>query len=224
MKRYFICLIIALMVCGCSSKREHVTKINNQRSSTAAPVTVTNTAIITEPDAEVIIYEKTLNKFLKSVGKIQGKAPYKLMFIHGEYNWSIDDARIEINPENPRFTAVANVNIGGMFSYTSLAEGKIGINYDGDKNKVTVKIEEAVFEVYMNILGKKLHISDIDAAKFYKSEFEFNGPVPMQSEISIAMPDETKRKIAVKTVKRDMSVEKGLIRITAVMEFENNIK
>lgn len=220
MKKYVIILMIIMCLTACGTKKEKVTKINDAKK-TEKGLTTTDVSInYEEPDAEVIIHEKSLNKFLKSVGKIQGNAPFSAGFIKGEYKWTLDNAKIEINPENPRFTAEAKVNFGGIFNYSSVAEGRLAIKYDGDKNKIHLKIEEAVFEIYIKFLGQKVHITDMDAVKFYKSEFEFAGPVPMQSEINMTMPDKSVKKILVKTAERKMYVEQGLIRVTSTMKFE----
>lgn len=224
-----IILLVVLTACG-TKKDKQVTKVNgtNKITTKAAITTIaavtTKVAIIEEPDAVVIIHEKTLNSFLKAIGEITGKAPFKVLFIDGEYTWSLNNARIDINPNNARFIADAKVSIGKMFSYSSVAEGNVDVKYDNVANKIHVKIQEAIFEVYLSVLGNKIHITDIDAAKYYKPEFAFAGPQPMQTEISIALPDLRNKKINVKITGQNLYIEKNQIKVTSILKFEEAVE
>jgi len=83
----------------------------------------------------------------------------------------------------------------GPISYSSGASGNVEVLYHPESNRISVKVLQAIFEVYFKIFGKKIHITDIDAAKFYKPEFEFAGPQPIQASVDVALPDSTKKTI-----------------------------
>lgn len=237
MKKVLAAAALLVVLAGCGSKKTTtVTKVNNiAQTTTAAAVVTTPSAVIQTtvqavttakaidagpPDAAVIIHENTLNNFLRAMGKISGKAPFEVLFIKGEYDWSLQNARIDISPNNAKFSADANVSIGNIFSYSSIAEGNVDVWYDNVANKIHVKIREAIFEVYFKMMGNKVHITNIDAAKYYKPEFEFAGPQPMQTEINITLPDFSNKKINVKITGQNLLIEKDQIKVTSSLRFE----
>ena len=60
------------------------------------------------------------------------------------------------------------------------------------------KFKQATFEVYIKIFGKKIHITNVDAARYDKPEFEFSGPQPIQASVDVALPDGSKKTIFIK--------------------------
>jgi len=131
------------------------------------------------PDAVVIVRQSTLNGFFDAVGPVSGKAPYNVLGMKGEYTGTVKNARIQLKPNAADFTADASVKVG-PFEYGSVANGDVEIKYHQETNRISVKVLKASFEVYTKFFGKKIHLGDVDISKFYRPEFEFVGPQPVQ--------------------------------------------
>jgi hypothetical protein len=172
------------------------------------------------PDASVTIHQNTLNGFLAAVGPLSGTGQFNLIGIKGDYVWSLRNARIELTPDHAQFLADGNVKTG-TFSYSSPAVGDVEIKYHPETNRISVKVLKTAFEVYTKILGKKIHITDIDAARFYRLEFEFAGPQPVQPKVDIVLPDKTVKTIYITPASQDLHLERERIVVTSQLVFSD---
>jgi hypothetical protein len=172
-------------------------------------------------DASVIIHQNTLNGFFKAIGPMSGKDKYNILRTKGEYIWTLRNARIDLHPNQARFTADADVKVA-PFSYSSQASGDVEVLYHPESNRISVKVLHATFEVYFKILGMKVHIADIDAARFYKPEFEFAGPQPIQPSVDVALPDGSKKTIFIKPVDQNLRIEQDQITVTSRLIFADH--
>lgn len=173
------------------------------------------------PDAVVIIRQSTLDGFLNAVGPMTGKEHFNVFGVKGEYTWTLSNARIELMPDKARFVADANVK-AGLFSYNSVAGGDVEVKYHRESNRISVKVLKAEFEVYTKIFGKKIHITNIDAAKYYKPEFEFAGPQPIQPSVNISLPDGTSKTIYIMPVSQDLKIDREQIMVTSELRFSDH--
>jgi hypothetical protein len=170
------------------------------------------------PDATVIIHQNTLNGFFNAIGPISGKDQYNVLGMHGDYTWTLRNARIELHPNQARFIADADIHVGPL-SYGSEASGNVEVLFHPESNRISIKVLHATFEVYIKIFGKKVHITDIDAARFYKPEFEFAGPQPMQASVDVALPDGSKKTIFIKPISQNLIIEQERIVVTSKLAF-----
>jgi len=169
-------------------------------------------------DASVIIHQNTLNSFFNAIGPITGKDHYNVLGSKGDYTWTLRNATIELHPDQARFVADADIKVG-PFGYSSKASGDVEVLYHPESNRISVKVLHATVEVYFKIFGAKIHITDIDAARYYKPEFEFSGPQPIQASVDIALPDGTKKTIFIKPVKQNLRIEQDQILVTSRLAF-----
>jgi hypothetical protein len=172
-------------------------------------------------DADVVVHQSTLNGFLSAIGPISGKDQYNVLGKQGEYTWTLRNARIELHPNKAQFIADADIHIG-PFSYSSGAVGGVDVRYHPESNRISVKVMQATFEVYIKIFGKKFHITDIDAARFYKPEFEFAGPQPIQASVEVTLPDGGKKTVFIKPAAQDLSIEQDRIVVSSRLIFADH--
>ncbi len=170
------------------------------------------------PDATVILHQRMLNSFLEAIGPVSGTKEFNLLGARGRYTWTLSNARIELLPGHARFIADANIKAGPV-SYSSPATGNVQVRYDPRDNRIKIRVEHAVFEVYTKVFGKKIHIADIDAAEFYHPRFEFAGPRPVESTIRVKLPDDSEKILYVYPVSEDMRIEERQIVVTSQLEF-----
>ena len=172
-------------------------------------------------DATVVVHQSTLNKFLAAVGPISGTEPFQVLGMKGNYTWTLRNPRIELDPGQARFIADASVKVGPL-SYGSVALGDVEVKYHQETNRISMKVLKAEFEVYTKIFGKKIHITNIDAAKFYKPEFEFAGPQPVQPKVDVALPGGTVKTIFIAPVQQNLRVEKDAIVVSSQLVFADH--
>jgi hypothetical protein len=172
-------------------------------------------------DATVVIHQNTLNGFFNAIGPISGKDKYNVLGTHGDYIWTLRNARIELRPNQARFIADADIHIGPL-SYGSVASGNVEVLFHPESNRISVKVLQATFEVYIKIFGKKIHITNIDAARYYKPEFEFSGPQPIQASVDVALPDGSKKTIFIKPVAQNLAIEQERIVVTSNLAFADH--
>ncbi len=172
------------------------------------------------PDAAVIVNESTLNGFLNAVGPLSGKEKFKVIGIEGDYIWALKNARIELSQDQARFTADATVK-AGLFSYSAPATGDVEVKYFPETNRIKVRVVQAIFEVYTKILGKKIHIANVDAARFYRPEFEFVGPRPVQPSVLVYLPDGSTKTIYIVPVSQNLRLEPRQIVVTSRLVFSD---
>jgi len=172
-------------------------------------------------DATVIIHQNTLNSFFYAIGPISGKDKYNVVGMHGDYIWTLRNARIELRPNQARFIADADIRVGPL-SYGSVASGNVEVLFHPESNRISVKVLQATFEVYVKIFGKKIHITNIDAARYYKPEFEFSGPQPIQASVDVALPDGSKKTIFIKPVAENLVIEQERIVVSSKLAFADH--
>lgn len=177
-------------------------------------------AIAQEKDATVIIHQNTLNNFLNAVGPVSGDADYNVAGAKGKYHWTVNNAKIAIAPGSARLIADATIKVGS-FKYDSPVKGEVSVDYNQEKNLISVKVQKAEFEVYLKLLGKKIHIADVDISKYYKPEFEFAGPQPVQSQIAVTLPDNSVKTIYIKTVDHQLELRQDLVAVSSKVVFSN---
>ena len=172
------------------------------------------------PDATVIVHQNTLNGFLNAVGPMSGTDKYSVLGAKGDYTWTVQNAKIDLLPNQARFSADANVKVGPL-GYGSVATGDVEITYNKETNRISVKVLKASFEVYTKVFGKKIHISDVDLSRFYKPEFEFAGPQPIQSSVAVTLPNNTTKTVYISTMNQSMKIEQSQIVVTSNLKFSD---
>ena len=88
------------------------------------------------PDATVIIHQNTLNGFFNAIGPISGKDQYNVLGMHGEYTWTLRNARIELRPSQARFIADADIHVGPL-SYGSEASGNVEVLFHPERKSIS---------------------------------------------------------------------------------------
>lgn len=173
-------------------------------------------------DARVIIHEKLLNKFLAGVGVITGRGQQTVGkgFLEKtiDYQWWVRQARVEIEPGNALFMGKAQVKTD-HFSYNPDVEGKVKITYDSQANKVFMEIEEAKLELYIKLFGKKIHITNVDIARFYGPKFDFAGPLPAQGQAKVKLPDGTTKTLWIVPENDTLELVKDQIIVSSDIRF-----
>ena len=166
----------------------------------------------TPNDFAFVLSERAVNKVFTAVGEINGKSEYEVLgVIKGHYNWKILNPKISFKPDSSDFTCDAKVEVG-PFGYKSEVLGHVKIGYDGKTNLISIKITDAVFELYTMVLGKKIHIKDIHLEDYFKDPFLFEGPKSFATDMSFTMPDSTAKQIYVQPSDCVMKVVKMAIK------------
>jgi hypothetical protein len=171
-----------------------------------------------EYDVSVVINERALNRFIAVVGPVSGKDSFNVSGVKGDYNWKVKNPRIEIEQGRALFVADATVKIGPM-SYDSPAKGTVDVNYDAEENRISVKVRKATFEVYTKLFGKKITIENVDISRYYRPEFQFAGPQPIEGSIPVELADGTKKTMYIGTKDRTLRLEGGKITVTSNLVF-----
>lgn len=222
---YFCCImrkflpliaVSLLLIWSCKSKKQ-VTTI----TAPAPQNTVVKPASPPKPelnDMRVILHEETLNKMFVALGVISGKEPYSVLFMNDTCVWTLISPRINLHPGKADFVTYVNVK-AGPFDYTTQAKGNVNITYDRVRNLINVQIQSAIVELYTKVLGKKIHIKDIDLASRFSEPFTFEGPTATESEIEFVMPDNTIKKLVMRTTDCDLQVAEKMIVVPCETEF-----
>jgi len=167
-------------------------------------------------DAQIVLHETTFNKFLDAIGHISGSGKFKKAFIKTDYTWKIRNARIDLEPNNATFYADADIKAKGI-KFTEKVTGSVDVNFDPVKNLISVKVREAKFDV--KIFGVK--VATIDLAKYYKPKFQFEGPKPLQSAVTVELPGGKKKTIQITTLRQDFRIVKDKIVVASVFSFKS---
>ncbi|MGZ3861885.1 MAG: hypothetical protein ACXVPN_07465 [Bacteroidia bacterium] len=139
-------------------------------------------------DFSVVIHESTLNKVLKTIDSINGTNDYEVLFVSGKYYWTAKNMQVKIRPDSSQFICDVKVNVG-PFTHKTKVVGDLKIFYNKVSNQIDVKVARAIFELYTVVLGKKIHIKDVDLADYFKEPFSFEGPQHITTEMEVALPD-----------------------------------
>jgi hypothetical protein len=166
----------------------------------------------TPNDFAFVLSERAVNKVFTAIGEINGKSEYEVLgIIKGHYNWKVLNPKISFKPDSSDFTCDAKVDVG-PFGYKSQVLGHVKIGYDPKTNLITIKITDAVFELYTMVLKKKIHIKDIHLEDYFKDPFLFEGPKSFATDMSFTMPDSTTKQIYVQPSDCVMKVVKMAIK------------
>lgn len=169
-------------------------------------------------DMRIVLHEESLNKVFKALGDISGTEEYKVMLMKGTYTWTLKNPRIRLRPGKADFVTDVNIKAGGL-DYSSLCAGDVKVWYDGKKNQINVKITKAIFEIYTKVFGSKVHITEIDLAKYFPDPFTFDGPATLETDMDFTMPDNSVRKIYMRTTDCDVVVEDHQLSVPCEVEF-----
>jgi len=172
------------------------------------------------PDVAVVINERTLNGFLAAVGPVSGKDKYEAVGTRGDYTYTVRNPRIEIDPDKAQFAADASIKVG-PFNYKTAAKGAVEVKYSKETNRVSVKVLKANVEIYTKLFGKKIRLDNIDISKFYRVEFEFAGPQPIQESVQVTLPDGSVRTLYISIKDQAMKLEQDQIVVTSNIVFSD---
>ncbi len=151
----------------------------------------------TPNDFAFVLSERAVNKVFTAIGEISGKSQYEVLgIVEGHYIWKVVNPKISFKPDSSDFTCDAKVEVG-PFGYKSEVLGHVKIGYDSKINQISIKITDAVFELYTVVLGKKIHIKNIHLEDYFKDPFLFEGPKSFATDMSFTMPDSTVKQIYV---------------------------
>lgn len=145
-------------------------------------------------DFSFTLHEDLVNKTLLAIGTVSGTNEYEAMFIKGKYHWTIVNPKIQIRPDSSQFTCDAFVVVGPI-NYSTTVNGDVKILYDKPKDKISIKITRAIFELYTVVLDKKIHIKDIHIEENFKEPFLFDGPRSYGTSVDVSLPDSAKKTI-----------------------------
>lgn len=163
-------------------------------------------------DFAFVLSERAVNKVFTAIGEINGKSAYEVLgIIDGEYKWKVVNPKISFKPDSSDFTCDVRVEVG-PFAYKSQVLGHVKIGYDNKMNQISIKIVDAVFELYTMVLKKKIHIKDIHLEDYFKDPFLFEGPKSFATDMSFTMPDSTMKQIYVQPSDCVMKVMKQAIK------------
>lgn len=145
-------------------------------------------------DFSVVIHEDMINKILTAIDSVSGSNDYEVLFLKGRYHYTAKNFKMKIRPDSSHFICDVKVHVG-PFNYSVSVPGDIRINYNKPRNQVEVKVVHAIFELYTHVLGRKIHIRNIDLAENFKEPFSFEGPQTMSCDFDYTCPDGTVRNI-----------------------------
>jgi len=160
----------------------------------------------TPNDFSVIIHEETINKILKAIDSVNGTNDYEVVFIKGKYHYTAKNFNMKIRPDSSHFSCDVKVKVG-PFNYHTQVPGDVKISYNKTTNQIQVKVVRMIFELYTNVLGKKIHIKNIDLAENFKEPFSFEGPQTMNTDFDYTMPDGKIKKIYLQPTDCDLKIK-----------------
>lgn len=178
--------------------------------------------LLAEMDAKVVIGENVLNQFMNAVGPISRTEKFSVSKIKGEYTWTVKNPRVTIAADKVRFQADAGIKVI-TFNYDTTAVGDVEVKYDPVANKISVKVLKAAVQIYFNLFGKRINITEVDISKFYRMQFEFSGPKPLQTSVDVTLPDGSVRTVTV-TSTAQMALEPGQIVVGTSLTFAGKKK
>ncbi|MCH7612547.1 MAG: hypothetical protein IIB95_00425 [Candidatus Marinimicrobia bacterium] len=170
-------------------------------------------------DVTVTISEKTVNEFIAAIGPIKGSGKKRGI----KYTWKVKKAEIDFEPGSAQFIALVDLK-AGPFKTSNTVKSKVIVTYDSESNKIKMKVEKAIYKIYIKILGKKIKVGEVDIAKYYKPKFEFNGPEPVQSVVEVATGKNKVRIIKVTTTNSQLTIEKDRIRTSVDLVYSGSDK
>jgi hypothetical protein len=176
-------------------------------------------ALVAKSDAEVIIHERVINRLLQKIGTISGEADYKVLFVSGKYQWTMDHAAIHLLKDSAFFEADLKVETG-FNSYSNKVIGKLSIKYLPEKNKISIRLVDAPFPIVLKVFGQEFNLKTIQLEEYFPDDFLFDGPGSIQTDFSMTMPDQKVRVFRGYSKKHQLLIEKELIRMLAEIDFQ----
>lgn len=170
-------------------------------------------------DLIVSLREEVLNKMVAALGEIKGTNDYSVAFVKGKYHWFLVDPKIQLIPDSAIFVTDAKVKVGS-FEYTDRVRGKVSVTYNEATNQIAVKVTDAVFEIYTEILGAKISIKKIQLADYFTAPFIFEGPMTMNTDMEFTMPDNTKKVLVAKPSACDLKIGFKEIVVSTELDFK----
>jgi hypothetical protein len=166
----------------------------------------------TPNDFAFVLSERAVNKVFLAIGEINGKSAYEVLgIIDGHYKWKVVNPKISFKPDSSDFTCDVKVEVG-PFAYKSQVLGHVKIGYENKMNQISIRITDAVFELYTMVLKKKVHIKYIHLEEYFKDPFLFDGPKSFATDMSFTMPDSTVKQIYVQPSDCVIKVMKQVIK------------
>lgn len=170
-------------------------------------------------DVSVVITEKTVNDFMAAVGTVSGKGKSNGV----KYKWKVKKTEIDFEPGSAAF--IANVDLdAGVFKFSDKVTSKVNVSFDSESNKIKMEVEKAIFKIYIKVLGKKIKVGQVNIAKYYKPEFEFNGPQPVQKTVTIQTGKKKATDVAVTTVGQALVLEKDRVRVAVDLSYAGVVR
>jgi hypothetical protein len=157
-------------------------------------------------DFSFTLHEDLVNKVLLAIGTVSSTNEYEVMFIKGKYHWKMANPKILIRPDSSFFTCDAFVDVGPI-NYSTTVNGDVKILYDKPKDKISIKITRAIFELYTVILDKKVHIKDIHLEEKFKDPFLFDGPKSYGTSVDVTLPDSAKKTIYIQPSECELNIK-----------------
>jgi hypothetical protein len=169
-------------------------------------------------DVKVVIRQSLLNKLLHAVGEVKGGGTYTILLIKGKYSWNVNEASVRLEPGKAAFEAKVHVKANPL-SYTDDIHGVFDVQYNPISNKMEMKLQHCYFDIYTQILKKRIKIATVDLASFYKEALEFYGPMSYSSQFEFEMPDKSIKRLKAHVQRCDIQVLEGKIEMLAKIEF-----
>ena len=141
----------------------------------------------------VMISEATVNQLLTAIGPIKGKGTGSQQI---PYSWTVTDPKVAFTPGKGTFEANIRVVASGVIVRDKV-HGKLDFFYDQETNKIRIEVVDATFPLKINMMGRTVNIGTIDLSDIYQTKFEFNGPDPVQEDISIDVGGKKPRVVSV---------------------------
>lgn len=193
-----------------------LTLLRSQGSAEDATATVSARTV---EDVTVTISEETVNAFLAAVGPVSGKGKKKGV----KFTWTVTEAEIAFEPGSAQFIAKIRLK-AGRFKSSDVVTSRVSVTYDSESNRISMRVEEAIYKIYVKVLGKKIKVAQVDIAKYYRPRFEFNGPEPVQESVEVETGRNRIRVISVTPRNSRLSIETDMIRTTVDLVYSGSDK
>lgn len=132
-------------------------------------------------DVSVTISEATVNQLLVAIGPVKGKGKGAQNI---SYSWTVTEPRVAFTPGAAAFQAKIRVKAKGI-TLNNRVKGKLQVSYDKQSNKIKMRVVEAKFPIKIKLFGKTFKVATVDISKYYQPKFDFNGPEPVQKEVTV---------------------------------------
>lgn len=166
------------------------------------------------PDTQITIHQKTLNKFLGTLGPVSDKMQTTILGKTMTYRWTVTNPTIQIHEGNASFKADVKVD-SKYVNYNTKATGKALITYNKLMNKIKLKIDDVSFE----LKTKAFRIGNMDISSFYNPEFELDGPKSLNSSMDFKMPNGQTKKVYIAPLNTEITLIPEFIILSSDLRF-----